>query len=77
VTVPDGGTVLIGGLKNFQEHEDEEGVPILIDIPVFKNLFRRQGFTNLKRSLVVLLKVNITVIRDEETNVFGRKPEKQ
>lgn len=76
VTIPDGGTVLIGGLKNFNESEDEDGVPILTDIPVVKNLFRRQGMTNLKRSLVVLLKVNITVIRDEETNTFGRKPEK-
>jgi type II secretory pathway component GspD/PulD (secretin) len=77
VTIPDGGTVLIGGLKNFQETETESGVPFMVDIPVVKNLFRRQGFTNLKRSLVVLLKVHVTVIRDEETNVFGRKPEKQ
>ena len=55
----------------------ESGVPLLVDVPIFKNLFRRQGFTNLKRSLVVLLKANITVIRDEETATFGRKPEKQ
>jgi len=77
VTIPDGGTVLIGGLKNFREQEMESGVPLAMDIPLLKNLFRRQGFTNLKRSLIVLLKANITIIRDEEVAVFGRKPEKQ
>jgi general secretion pathway protein D len=77
VTVPDGGTVLIGGLKNFEEQYMEEGVPFLVDMPVIKNLFRRQGFDDLKRSLVVLLKCQITVIRDEEVQTFGRKPEKQ
>jgi type II secretory pathway component GspD/PulD (secretin) len=51
-------------------------LPFAMDIPVFKNLFRRQGFSNLKRSLVVLLKATITVIRDEETATFGRKPER-
>ena len=76
VTIPDGGTVMIGGLKNIEEQEMEAGVPIVADIPVVKNLFRRQGFTNLKRSLVVLLKANITIIRDEEVSKFGRKPEK-
>ena len=55
----------------------ESGVPFAMDVPVIKNLFRRQGFSNLKRSLVVLLKANITIIRDEEVNTFGRKPEKQ
>jgi general secretion pathway protein D len=76
VTIPDGGTVMIGGLKNIVEQEEEAGVPIVADMPVIKNLFRRQGFTNLKRSLVVLLKANITIIRDEEVSKFGRKPEK-
>jgi type II secretory pathway component GspD/PulD (secretin) len=76
VTIPDGGTVLIGGLKNLEDQEMESGVPFAMDIPLLKNLFRRQGFTNLKRSLVVLLKCNITVIRDEEANTFGRKTER-
>ncbi|HZV01990.1 MAG TPA: hypothetical protein VFF73_35105 [Planctomycetota bacterium] len=77
VTVPDGGTVMIGGMKNFEDQQMEEGVPFLVDVPIFKNLFRMQGFDTLKRSLVVLLKVQITIIRDEEVNTFGRKPEKQ
>ena len=33
--------------------------------------------TDLKRSLVVLLKCNITIVRDEEVLKFGRKQQAQ
>ena len=71
VTVPDGGTVLIGGLKNLQELYDQTLTPILGKIPVVKNLFRRQGFSDLKRSNVVLIKAKITILREEESRRFG------
>ena len=71
VTVPDGGTVLIGGLKNLQEQYDQTLTPILGKIPVVRNLFRRQGFADLKRSNVVLIKAKITILREEESRRFG------
>ena len=40
VTVRDGETVVIGGLKSIQEQEAETGIPILMDIPLIGNLFR-------------------------------------
>ena len=73
VTVPDGGTVLLGGLKNYDEFEGEAGVPFLINIPIINNLFRRQAFHKLRASLVVLVKANITIIREEEKRRFGRE----
>jgi len=72
VTVPDGGTVLLGGLKNYDEFEGVSGVPFLLQVPILNNLFRRQAFHKLKSSLVVLLKADITIIRDEERKTFGR-----
>lgn len=75
VTIPDGGTVLIGGLKNFEERESETGVPFAMKIPILKNLFRRQGFSQLRRSLIVLIKAQITVIREEEALKFGARPQ--
>lgn len=72
VTLPDGGTVLLGGLKNFDDFEGVSGVPFLLHVPILNNLFRRQAFHELRASLVVLLKANITVIRDEEKRTFGR-----
>ncbi|MCA8924104.1 MAG: hypothetical protein KDD82_20000 [Planctomycetes bacterium] len=72
VTVPDGGTVLLGGLKNYDEFEGEIGVPFLVNVPLLNNLFRRQAFHKLKSSLVVLIKADITVARDEERRRFGK-----
>ena len=72
VTVPDGGTVLLGGLKNSDDFEGVSGVPFLSRVPILNNLFRRQAFQELRASLVVLLKANITIIRDEEKRKFGR-----
>ncbi|MEZ6185934.1 MAG: hypothetical protein R3F62_13105 [Planctomycetota bacterium] len=72
VTVPDGGTVLLGGLKNYDEFEGEVGVPFLVNVPLLNNLFRRQAFHKLKASLVVLIKADITVARDEERRRFGK-----
>jgi general secretion pathway protein D len=72
VTVPDGGTVLLGGLKNFDEFEGVSGVPFLMRIPLLNNLFRRQAFHRLRASLVVLLKADITIIREREKDIFGR-----
>lgn len=71
VTVPDGGTVLIGGLKDLQETYNETLVPFVGKLPVIKNLFRRQGYADLKRSTVVLLKARITILREEEDRRFG------
>jgi general secretion pathway protein D len=72
VTVPDGGTVLLGGLKNYDEYDAQSGVPFLMKIPILNNLFRRQAFQKLRASLVVLLKADITIIREEEQRIFGR-----
>jgi type II secretory pathway component GspD/PulD (secretin) len=72
ITVPDGGTVLLGGLKNFDEFEGVSGVPFLMHVPLLNNLFRRQAMHKLRASLVVLVKANITIIREEEKRIFGR-----
>ena len=39
VSVPDGGTVLLGGMKQVGEVEVEAGVPILSKIPILKRAF--------------------------------------
>ena len=41
-------------------------------IPLLNNLFRRQAFQRLRASLVVLLKADITIIREREKDIFGR-----
>jgi len=71
VIVPDGGTVILGGLKDLMDYELETTVPLLGKIPIIKNLFRRKGRMNLKRNLVILLKADITILREKEEELFG------
>jgi type II secretory pathway component GspD/PulD (secretin) len=61
VVMPDGATLLLGGMKLYDEQDFESGIPILKDIPILSLLFSRKGkYTGLK-DLIVLLKVNIIV----------------
>src|SRR5215475_15113308 len=44
VMVPDGGTVLLGGLKRMSEGRNEFGPPVLSKIPYLDRLFRNVGY---------------------------------
>jgi type IV pilus assembly protein PilQ len=43
VTVPDGGTTVVGGVLFDDERESQDRTPGLASIPVFGNLFKRKG----------------------------------
>jgi general secretion pathway protein D len=43
VSVPDGGTVLLGGIKRLSEGRNERGVPMLSKVPYINRLFRNVG----------------------------------
>jgi type II secretory pathway component GspD/PulD (secretin) len=55
VMVPDGATIVIGGLMENNDNKQEAGLPILGDLPCLGFLFRQRQHTHLKRELVVLL----------------------
>ena len=63
-TVPDGGTLLLGGLKQSVEQTMTSGVPFLSDIPILGSLFSRTGEYTSKRKLIILLKA--TIVAPEE-----------
>lgn len=66
VVVPDGGTLLLGGLKFAEEKLMDSGIPILKDIPILSFFFSRRGkYTNLK-DLIILLKVEIVIMEERE-----------
>jgi type II secretory pathway component GspD/PulD (secretin) len=54
VTVPDGGTVLIGGLKTLSG-QTETDLPVLKDIPVLNALFRDGTHVQEKDMLMILI----------------------
>jgi type II secretory pathway component GspD/PulD (secretin) len=58
-TIPDGATLMLGGLKKSVEQDQKSGVPFLSDIPVLGSLFSRKGEYTSKRKLIILLKASI------------------
>jgi general secretion pathway protein D len=65
-TVPDGGTLLLGGLKRSVEQNLTSGVPFLSDIPILGALFSRKGEYTSKRKLIILLKATIVAPEEHE-----------
>ncbi len=70
VTIPDGGTVLVGGLKREIHNKSSIGVPILRQIPLLNLLFGRIGESALRSNLFVLINAKITVVQEEEERLF-------
>ena len=71
VTVPNGGTVLLGGFKSLDEGRWKAYLPLLGDIPLIGNLFRRKATVSEKRSLVILLSARIVDLRQSEKLQFN------
>lgn len=64
VSVPDGGTLLIGGLKQNGEIEIEAGPPVLSKLPVLKRFFANKSMTRDNFTLMILVKPKI-MVREE------------
>ncbi|HMO35106.1 MAG TPA: hypothetical protein PKA06_03590, partial [Gemmatales bacterium] len=70
VMVPDGGTILVGGLKQMQEQRREFGPPILSKIPYINRLFRNQSYGKSATSLMFMVTPRI-IINEEEEEKLG------
>lgn len=66
VSIPDGGTLLLGGQKVVAEIEKEIGVPALSKIPILKRLFTNRNKTQDESVLLILVKPKIILQSEEE-----------
>lgn len=66
IPMPDGGTVMLGGLKISDKQDDQSGVPILNKIPIVSFFFNRKGQYVSNRKLLILLKANIVIPQEHE-----------
>jgi general secretion pathway protein D len=71
VSVPDGGTVLMGGIKRMQEGRNEYGVPILSKIPYINRLFKNVGIGRTTQSLMLMVTPRIIIQEEEEDKLLG------
>jgi general secretion pathway protein D len=70
VSVPDGGTVLLGGIKRLSEGRNEFGVPLLSKVPYVDRLFRNVGIGRQTESLMMMVTPHI-IIQEEEEERLG------
>lgn len=61
VVVPNGQTVVIGGLMENTQNDSENKIPGLGDIPLLGNLFKRKVKDNVKRELMIFLTPTIVL----------------
>src|SRR5207245_8357018 len=66
VNVPDGGTVLLGGLKRLSEGRNEFGPPILSKIPYIDRLFKNVGYGRETESLLMMVTPRIVINEEED-----------
>lgn len=71
VSVPDGGTVLMGGIKRMREGRNEYGVPILSKIPYVNRLFKNVGIARTTQSLMLMVTPRIIIQEEEEDKLLG------
>ncbi|MCR9294719.1 MAG: general secretion pathway protein GspD [bacterium] len=73
VSVPDGGTILLGGIKRMREGRIERGVPILSKIPYVNRLFKNTAIGRETSTLMMTVTPRI-IIQEEEEQKYGIAP---
>ena len=71
VSVPDGGTVLMGGIKRLSESREERGVPFLSSIPYVNRLFRNVGIGQDTSNLMMMVTPRILIQEELEEDQVG------
>ena len=61
IPIPNGGTVMLGGMKESEKQDRRSGVPILNKIPLLNFFFERKGNFISNRKLLILLTADIVI----------------
>lgn len=70
VSVPDRGTLLVGGQKLVGETEIESGVPVLSKIPLLNRLFTNTSKVEDERTLLIMIRPTIIIQNEREEELF-------
>ncbi|MEM6756196.1 MAG: hypothetical protein AAF586_03445 [Planctomycetota bacterium] len=70
VSVPDRGTLLLGGQRIVEEVEIEAGVPVLSKVPVINRLFTNSSIQKEEQTLLILIKPTIIIQNEQEEELF-------
>ncbi len=64
VTLPDGATMMLGGMRLVERQNLVSGVPVLKDLPGLSFLFSRKGTSLQNRKILILIKANIVIMEE-------------
>jgi type II secretory pathway component GspD/PulD (secretin) len=70
VSVPDKGTVLLGGQRQVDEVEVETGVPVLSKIPFLNRFFTNRVTAKEEQTLLILIRPEIIIQQENEDLLF-------
>jgi type II secretory pathway component GspD/PulD (secretin) len=70
VTVPDQGTILMGGQRLTTEYEVETGVPVLSKIPIISRFFTNRIESKEEQTLLILVKPTVLIQNENEEVQF-------
>ncbi|NBX25979.1 MAG: hypothetical protein EBQ99_08030, partial [Planctomycetes bacterium] len=70
VSVPDKGTVMLGGQKFSTDYEVEVGVPVLSKIPVVNRFFTNRVNSKTESNLLLLIRPEIMILKESEDMLF-------
>ncbi|MDQ7780896.1 MAG: hypothetical protein RDV41_14460, partial [Planctomycetota bacterium] len=65
-TIPDGGTLLVGGLTAISDIQYESKVPLLGEVPLLSWLLSRNISGSGQDCLLILIRAKITIMEEEE-----------
>ncbi len=71
VTVPDGGSFVIGGMRTMSETDVESGIPVLSDLPLIGSLFKRKGKSTVRQDVIIIVTARIIDLEEEIDHQFG------
>ena len=69
VSVPDGGTILLGGVKRLSEGRKEYGVPMVNKIPYLKRLFSNTAVGRETQSMMLMVTPHIIIQEEYEESM--------
>jgi len=69
VSVPDGGTILLGGVKRLSEGRKEYGVPMINKIPYLKRLFSNTAVGRETQSMMMMVTPHIIIQEEYEDSM--------
>ncbi|QQE11322.1 hypothetical protein JD969_17765 [Planctomycetota bacterium] len=64
VTVPNGYTIIVGGVKRLDGNKSKQGVPILGELPILEYMFGSE--TNIDKNAIMYVFIRPIILRDDD-----------